>query len=51
MTDPLTSEALMRHVHALAREIDPRPTGGPQEAQARFALAMMEILDKREKSQ
>lgn len=35
MTDPLSPDALMAHVHALARDIGPRPPGHPAEARAR----------------
>jgi hypothetical protein len=52
MTDALAADVLMRHVFALADDIDPRPTGYVQEAQARGyirrALAEMRIVDMEE---
>lgn len=35
MADPLSADSLMAHIHALAADIGPRPTGQPPEAQAR----------------
>ena len=35
MTDPLSADALMAHVRALAYDIGPRPAGHPAEARAR----------------
>jgi hypothetical protein len=47
MGDPLSAEALMRHIRALAGDIGPRPTAQPPEEQARAyirrALAEGEI--------
>jgi hypothetical protein len=43
MTDTLSSAVLLDHVRVLAEEIGPRPTGHPQEAQARaYIRAVLE---------
>jgi hypothetical protein len=41
MNDYLSAEALMRHIHALAVEIGPRPAGSAQEALARAYISQV----------
>src|SRR5258706_2718215 len=52
MVDPLSAEALMSHIRALAADIGPRPTGQPPEERARAyirrALAEVEITSLEE---